>query len=490
MLFRMLYDDKLAQAAYVIGCQRTGEAIVIDPQRDVDRYIDLVAKEGMRVAAIAETHIHADYLSGARELAERTGARLYLSDEGAPDWQYQWLNKKRGGGSYDHKLLRDGDVFKIGNIQFKVMHTPGHTPEHICFLVTDHGGGASEPMGIATGDFVFVGSVGRPDLLETAAGQQGMKEISAQMLYKSIQRFKTLPDFLQVWPAHGSGSACGKALGAVPQSTVGYEKRFNSAIQDAADEQRFVESILYGQPEPPLYFARMKHENKNGPALLDSLPQPKKLTAEAFAKIVGGKIALLDTRAWPAYRAGHAPGALFAPLDNSFPTVSGSYVEPGEPIYLIVDEARVTEAVTDLIRIGLDEVVGYITPETLRDYAKAGGKLVATRVRDIRDLKKHQWRDSDLLLDVRRADEFDEGHLRGATNIAHTRLLARMNEVPKDRNVFVHCRTSNRSAYATALLERAGYDVTMLEGGYAAWLESRGEVVSEQDRKAEVAEMA
>ena len=173
MLFRMIYDEKLAQGAYLIGCQRTGEAIVIDPERDVDRYIRLAQQEGLRITAVAETHIHADFLSGARELAERVGAKVYVSDEGDADWKYQWLDAKSGGGSYDHQLLRDGDRFSVGNIEFHVMHTPGHTPEHISFLVTDHGGGADEPMGIVTGDFLFVGDLGRPDLLETAAGQAG-----------------------------------------------------------------------------------------------------------------------------------------------------------------------------------------------------------------------------------------------------------------------------------------------------------------------------
>ena len=175
MLFRMLYDDKLAQASYLIGCQRTGEALIIDPERDVERYIKAAAQEGMRLAAITETHIHADFLSGCRELAEATGAKLYLSDEGDADWKYQWLHQKSGGGSYPHELLKHGSIFKVGNIQIQALHTPGHTPEHMSFMVTDLGGGATEPMGIATGDFVFVGDVGRPDLLETAAGQVGKK---------------------------------------------------------------------------------------------------------------------------------------------------------------------------------------------------------------------------------------------------------------------------------------------------------------------------
>jgi len=176
MFFRMVYDDMLAQAAYLIGCQRTGEALIIDPERDIDRYVKIAESERLRITAIAETHIHADFLSGARELAEATGARLFLSGMGGKDWSYQWLDKKKDGGSYAHTLLRDGDSFKVGNVEVKAIHTPGHTPEHICFQVTDRGGGASAPMGIATGDFVFVGDVGRPDLLESAAGLKGAAE--------------------------------------------------------------------------------------------------------------------------------------------------------------------------------------------------------------------------------------------------------------------------------------------------------------------------
>jgi hydroxyacylglutathione hydrolase len=304
-----------------------------------------------------------------------------------------------------------------------------------------------------------------------------VKEKSAQVLHQSIQQFMQLPDYLQVWPAHGAGSACGKALGAVPQSTVGYEKRFNTAIQEAKNEQLFVESILYGQPEPPLYFARMKRDNKEGPALLGEMPAPKPLTAEALKMLAKNNAMILDTRAWPQFVEGHVPGALFAPLDNSFPTVAGSYVEPGNPIYLIVEAERVQEAVTDLIRIGLDEIVGYATPQTFREYATQGGALRQTKTFDIKKLLGQRRNADELILDVRRADEFNEGHLAGARNIAHTRLLARLEEVPKDRPLLVHCRTSNRSAYATALLERHGYDVTMLHGGFAAWTGAGGEIV-------------
>ncbi len=478
MLFRMLYDHKLAQAAYLIGCQRTGEAIIIDPERDVDRYIEEVQRNGLKITAITETHIHADFLSGVRELAECTGARLYLSAEGGPDWQYQWLNKKQSGGSYDHRLLKDGDTFKVGNIKFQAVHTPGHTPEHLIYLVTDLGGGASEPMGLASGDFIFVGDVGRPDLLETAAGQMGTKEVSAQLLYKSIQRFKELPDYLQVWPGHGAGSACGKDLDAVPQSTVGYERRFNPALGMFANESIFVESILYGQPEPPYYFARMKRDNRDGPAILGQFPKPEPVTAEAIKRILKKSVALLDTRPWAEFSAGHLPGALYTPLNTAFPTVAGSYVEPGIPVYLILEKNRVNEAVTDLIRIGLDEVAGYITPSSLKAFAKSSGKkLVQTESMPMTDLKNYRLDSNTVILDVRRADEFDEGHLRGAINIAHTRLLPRLTEIPKNKRLLVHCLSGNRSAYSVAMLQSHGFEAVQMEGGYQAWQRTNGEIV-------------
>jgi hydroxyacylglutathione hydrolase len=227
MLFRLIFDDSLAQAAYLIGCQRTKEAILIDPERDVERYIKAAQKEGLRIAAVAETHIHADFLSGTRELAEKTGARVYLSGEGGADWSYGWLDKKSGGGAYAHTLLKHGATFKIGNIEFTALHTPGHTPEHMAYLVTDHGSGANGPMGILSGDFVFVGDVGRPDLLEKAAGVAGTMEGAARQLYASIQRFKQLPEVdedlaIDVAPyCNGLAEAASGASSRLSTSSVG-----------------------------------------------------------------------------------------------------------------------------------------------------------------------------------------------------------------------------------------------------------------------------
>lgn len=468
MFLRMVYDSRLAQAAYVIGCQRSGAAIVIDPQRDVDRYEQLAAANGLKIVAVAETHIHADYLSGARELAEK-GARVYLSDNGDADWKYQWVNQKAGGGAYDYCLLKDGQTFNVGNIEFKALHTPGHTPEHICFQVTDRGGGADKPMGVATGDFVFVGDLGRPDLLESAVGQAGKADSSAQHLFQSVRKFMDWPDYLQVWPAHGAGSACGKALGSVPQSTVGYEKMFNASIRAAGNEHGFVNYILEGQPEPPLYFARMKQENKAGPRVLGGLPKPRQMSAAELQNIDGRKVALADLRPWAAFRAGHLRGAISLPLNNSFSTDAGSLIAADEPIYLIVEPQRLDEALRDLIRVGLDDIRGWFDAGRVAEIEAAGGKLESTPEVAVAQAQLVLGKGEMIVLDARRKAEFVEGHIPGAINIAHTRLLSRLTEIPKNRPILVNCQGGSRSARACSILQKHGFDATNLAGGIAAW---------------------
>ncbi len=460
MFFRQIFDPKLAQYAYLIGCQQTGEAIVIDPERDIDRYITIAAEEDLEIVATTETHIHADFLSGSRELAERLDARVYLSDEGDADWKYAWADNP----AYDVTLLTDGDIVRIGKIELEAVHTPGHTPEHLAFMVTDVGGGADTAMGIISGDFVFVADLGRPDLLESAAGHVGMMEPSARTLYGSVQKFLELPDYLQVWPGHGAGSACGKALGAVPGTTVGYERRFNVAI-GAADggEDTFVKAILEGQPEPPLYFARMKKDNKEGPKVLGELPRPVALSAPELAALAGRTdIAVVDTRVdRSAFMTGHLPSSFYAPMDRTFNTIVGSYVEVGVPIYLVIDDA-LDEAVRDLVRIGLDDVVGYATPETLAQAAS----IVPLSTIDVIDFERAielARKPATRLLDVRRMTEFEAGHLRGAQCIAHTRLLARVGEVESGKRQVAYCRTGSRAAAASALLRRLGHDVAYVD---------------------------
>lgn len=467
MLFRQIWDPKLAQYAYLIGCQKTGEAIVIDPERDIDTYLNIAEKEGLTITAAVDTHIHADYLSGLREFAER-GVKVYASDEGDEDWKYEWLS----GSTYHHTLVKHGNVFSIGNIKFTVVHSPGHTPEHIALLVTDLGGGADRPMGLLSGDFVFVGDLGRPDLLESAAGVQGVMEPSARRLYHSVQEFLKLDDFIQVWPAHGAGSACGKALGAIPQSTVGYERAFNGAIGAALrSENEFVAAILDGQPEPPMYFARMKRDNKVGPKVLGTIPQPKHLFWEDLKALSGNtSVAVLDTRLdRSAFMARHLPGSLYAGFNKSFNTAAGSVIEEGMPIYLIIEEENLEAAVRDLIRVGLDHIAGYATPATLEAYADHGHEMASIREIHFNDLNEVVAAEEDVvILDVRNKSEYDAAHVPGSSNIAYTRLSLRKEDVPSG-TMAIHCVSGGRSAVSAALLSRLGHDVIYVNGEFAGW---------------------
>ena len=474
MFFRQVFDDTLAQYAYLIGCQRTGDAILFDPQRDIDRYVDLAASEGLRIVAVAETHIHADFLSGAREFAERFGTRLYLSDEGGPDWRYEWA---RDGG-YDHVPLRDGARFETGDIDFRALHTPGHTPEHMSFLVTDRGAGADEPMGLLSGDFVFVGDLGRPDLLETAARVSGAMTPAARRLYGSVRSFLDLPDYLQVWPAHGAGSSCGKALGAVPETTFGYERRFSPAIAAALKgEDAFISHILEGQPEPPMYFARMKRDNRDGAPVLGGLPRPPRISPReaAFRAQVGsnaGEAAevVIDTRPdRSAFMARHLGGSVYIPLTKSFCTAAGSVLPEGAAVTLVIDEADLEWAVRRLVRIGFDDVRGFVEHETLEQYFDEGGEPAAIPEIDLEAASRLSKDGRGDVLDVRYASEYAASHLPGAVNASYTRLPDYADRLPSNGSLLVHCLSGARAAVAASYLAREGRDVHYINDLFTAY---------------------
>lgn len=469
MYFERFYDERLAQASYLIGCAATGEAVVIDPARLVDQYLAAAEAEGLRIVAVAETHIHADFMSGLRELAARTGARAYVSGCGTPEWQYAF----RSEPGVD--ILGDRDLIRIGNIRVQAVHTPGHTPEHLVFLVTDRAV-ATDPMGVVTGDFVFVGDVGRPDLLEKAARVANTSDAAARDLFRSLAWFKQLPDHLQIWPGHGAGSACGKGLGAVPQSTVGYERRYNWALA-IEDEDDFVAQVLAGQPEPPRYFGVMKRVNREGPPVLGRLPRPERIGADRAGDLAAGGAVIVDTRPTVEFADAHLPGSLTVPFSRSFTTYAGSVLPYDRDLYLLLADPhpeaieRVTGA---LVSIGLDRVAGYLGPEAL-DHWPAGGQALGTLSQvSARDLVA-RGANGDLLLDVRNTSEWEGGHVPGAQLIPLPELYDRLDEVPADRPVIVMCQTGSRSAVAASLLRARGRDrVRNAAGGYAAWLAAGG----------------
>jgi len=467
MVLKRFYNDKLAQASYLVGCPAAGEAIIIDANRDVEQYVEAAAKEGLRITAVTETHIHADYLSGSRELAVVTGAQLYLSDEGTDDWKYEFMAEAKA------KPLKGGDTIRIGAVRIDVVKTAGHTPEHISFVLTDEAA-SKEPMGIFTGDFIFVGDVGRPDLLETAAGMAGTMEVGARQLFQSIQAAAGLPAHVLVWPGHGAGSACGKALGAVPVSSLGYERLTNWALR-AQSEDSFVREVLSGQPEPPLYFAQMKKMNRVGPALLNGIRiPPRRLDGRGIRKFLDAGVVVIDLRETDAYIAKHIPGTLSIPgAYRSFLTWAGSVVPYETDILLIgSDEPAIEQAVRELALIGLDRIVGWYGEDVFEEFERPAEELKPMKEVEVGALNHIPA--NTVVVDVRTKSEWDGGHISGALHMPLATIAQRASELPKDKEIWVHCQNSFRSPVAVSLLESMGFaNVANVREGFSAYERSR-----------------
>jgi hydroxyacylglutathione hydrolase len=466
MFFQHIYDKSLAQASYFIGCQKAGVAAVIDAKRDVDTYIDIARANNMKITHIFETHIHADFLAGSRELAELTGAELYLSDEGGKGWKYE----------FPHHGLKDGSKVQVGNLTFEVLHTPGHTPESISFLLTDNAASPS-PVMLFTGDFVFVGDIGRPDLLEKAAGMIGTAEAGAHQMYRSLDKFKALADYIQVWPAHGAGSACGKELGSVPSTTVGYEKVRNWAFQYKDNENGFVQYLLEDQPEPPRYFAKMKQLNKVDRPLLTAIPKLKQLSADELKNALAKGIKLIDARDKKEFAAGFIPGSYNIQGNNSFATWAGWLLNYDEPFMLLAEESKLEDITRKLMRIGLDNIYGYITSTEF--WTGTGGPLDKVSLVTLPQLKELIPNNNVQLIDLRGAAEFKAGHISGAENIFVGTLAANLHKVNKGRKIIIHCQSGDRSSLGYSILAKNGYrDVLNFPVGISEWVNSGEPVVA------------
>ncbi len=463
MLFQHIYDKSLAQASYLIGCQKAGVAAVIDPKRDVDTYIDIAMQNSMKITHIFETHIHADFLSGARELAALTGADMYLSDEGGPDWQYE----------FPHKGLKHGDIIKVGNLIFEVIHTPGHTPESISFLLTDTPA-SKEPVMMFTGDFVFVGDVGRPDLLEKAAGLKGTQDLGALQMFDSIKKFDALPDYIQVWPGHGAGSACGKALGAVPSTTIGYEKIRNWALQYKNNQGRFVDYLLADQPEPPKYFAMMKKLNKVERPLLTEVPKLKKLSSDELRSAMDKGIKLIDTRNKAEFALGFIPGSINIQGNNAFATWAGWFLTYDEPFILLAVPDQLDDLTRKLMRIGLDNIMGFVPSTDVYQ-----GSLQQVRVIRYDDFKTKLNDSNTQIVDLRGVAEYNAGHLQGADNVFVGTILKNMDKISKNKEVIIHCQGGDRSSIAYSILAKEGFsNVTNYSSGMNEWIAKGNEVIN------------
>jgi hydroxyacylglutathione hydrolase len=466
MYFQHVYDKSLAQASYFIGCQKAGVAIVIDPKRDVDTYLEIASQNNMKITHVAETHIHADFLSGSRELAALTGAQLYLSNEGGPDWQYE----------FPHVGLKHGDVVNVGNLRLDVIHNPGHTPESISFLLTDVPA-SDKPVMLFTGDFVFVGDVGRPDLLEKAAGIAGTQEAGAKQMYRSLKLFTDLPDYIQVWPGHGAGSACGKSLGSVPSSTVGYEKLSNWAFQYDHDERGFVKYLLEDQPEPPRYFAMMKKLNKTDRPLVTEIIKPKWLTLAELKTALDKGIKVIDTRSKADFAKGFIPRTINIQGTNSFSTWMGWFVSYEEPFILIAEKSRLNDLVRKLMRIGLDNIYGYV--DNINDWENSGEKLSKANVVSLEEFKDILKNNHTQVVDLRGESEYRSGHIKGTENIFIGTLEKSLDRIKRDEQVVLHCQSGDRTTIGYSILKKHGFkNIKNYSGGITEWVNEGNPVVS------------
>jgi hydroxyacylglutathione hydrolase len=464
VLLKRFFHEGLAHASYLIGCPQTGEALIVDANRDIGQYIAAAKSAGLRVTHVTETHIHADYVSGSRELAAATGAVLLLSAEGGQDWQYKFAREE--GATF----LRDGDTFAVGNVRIEAMHTPGHTPEHLTFLVADTLA-STQPIGALTGDFIFAGDVGRPDLLERVLGTEGSMRAGAKLLFESLRRFtERCPDWLQLWPAHGAGSACGKSLGAMPQTTLGYEKLTNWAFQ-IDREEAFVEAVLDGQPEPPTYYAMMKRMNRDGPPPMPEV-RPPRAAPESLGAALSRNDLVIDLRPADDYAAKHIPGTISIPLNRAFAGYAGWVLPYDRDLFLLVDgddEAPVRRAVSELAMIGLDRVAGWFGADAIAAWKASGGEMVATRHVEPADVGP-QMSAGATIVDVRSLSEWRTGHIAGSLHAPLGRLMTQMADKPRSQPVVLLCESGSRSAIGASLLTTAGFsDVANLTGGLAAW---------------------
>lgn len=456
MLLERIYDEDLAQASYLIGCQSTGEAIVIDGRRDAEQYFQRAQNHGMRITAVAETHIHADYLSGTREIAEAANAPLYVSGEGGQDWQY----------GFEANRLHHGDVISLGNIRIEARHTPGHTPEHLVFLVTD-GAFSDDPGYMISGDFVFAGDLGRPDLLDEAAGGEDTRFEGAKQIFQSLKdEFLTLPDHVLVYPGHGAGSACGKALGALPATSVGYE-RLNAwwgKHLENDDEQGFIDELLDGQPDAHAYFGRMKRENRDGPNVLGELkPVPEMTTHQARSAIEEGRAVFVDSRSHSEVHKGTVLGALNIPANGKTASYGAWAYDPErdtKPLILLAADADDAERQrAHLLRVGIDSVSGFVT--SAEGLPQMQPKTISPK--ELEDFEPA------MLLDVRNKSEHTDGHIPGSENLSAGRVLWNLEQLPSSGPIVTYCQSGVRNSVAASALRREGYDVRELEGSYAGW---------------------
>lgn len=454
MLLEQFEDKGLSHYSYAVGCEGAGEVVIVDPRRDVDIYLDFAHARNLTIVAVLETHIHADFAAGTKALAEATGAEVWASayDEGE---LYET--------AFDHRPTRDGDSLVVGKTRIEAVHTPGHTPEHLSYLVYDLARAPKVPQVMLTGDFLFVGSLGRPDLIGEDA-----KIALAGKLYESVTRLEGLPDGLEVHPAHGAGSMCGSGMSARPMSTLGFERIANPYLRKGLTRDEFVGDILAQVPPFPPYYKRMKVLNSRGAEPFDADRQIDALDAREFRRLIDEGHVVIDVRDQLGFGAGHIPGAFGIGTAGSFSTWA-AWVVPYETPLLLVGGRNETfgDAVRGLARVGLDEVRGFLDGG-IEKWIAAGYPTSRIEMLTPAEFAERTW--GLHIVDVRGAAEYESGHIPGAKHLMGGFLADHTTKLPRDRPIALVCGSGYRSTVASSVLERAGFeDVVNITGGMTAW---------------------
>ncbi len=450
----------LAIHSYLIGDDKSKRAAVIDPVRDVGPYLDIARSEGMHITHVLETHVHADFVSGSAELKDRLGddVTIVCSKLGGAEWTPPYADIKAG----------EGEVIELGkSVRLVAMHTPGHTPEHVSWMVYDTARSNDVPWLTFSGDFLFVGDVGRPDLLGEAERQR-----MARQLYASLfEKMPALPDYTEIFPAHGAGSLCGKAIGSRDSSTMGYERKFSASWQKKPVDQ-WVSALLDGMPIAPPYFKQMKRINRDGPAIIgENLPGQRRMSATQVGDALGVDCILLDVRTKEAFAAAHVPGSINIQLGSTLPTWAGWVLDYDKRLILLTNtDTDAATAALHLIRVGFDRIDGFLEGG-IGAWQTAGLPTDQLQLLDVQALKRRMA--EVFVLDVRTDGEWASGHIDSAHHIHAGLLRGRMDELPRDRLIAVTCGSGFRASIAASLLKRAGIaNVANVVGGMTAWKEA------------------
>jgi glyoxylase-like metal-dependent hydrolase (beta-lactamase superfamily II) len=451
MYFQQFYLGCLAHASYLIGSGT--EAAVVDPQRDIDIYLEDAKAHGFEIKYVIETHCHADFISGHHELAARTGAKIYFGS--------------RAAAKFDFVPVHDGDEIAMPDVTLRFLETPGHTPESISVLIFDREKSATTADSVLTGDTLFIGDVGRPDLM----GSRVPATELAGALYDSLHnKLLALPNETKVFPAHGAGSMCGRNISSETSSTIGEQRRFNYALQ-AMSRDAFIQMMTTDLPEAPSYFSRDARMNLEGPALIDELPEPIAFPAEAVQKMQRGGHLILDTRPSAQYGTGHIPGSLNIGLAGQFASWAGTLIKPDIPLLIVAEDLpSVHEARTRLARVGLERVSGHLKDGVLA-WHQAGLALATVEQISVGELRQRMNEKSvDTIIDVRRPPEWNGGHIEEAIHLPLNHLSESALSLNRDAKIAVLCAGGYRSSIASSLLEQLGFrNISNVVGGMTAW---------------------